>query len=82
MEQNIRSPGSIARKLLLDCDTVMRRSEQQSAEMRQADNFFFVLIAARQRERGREIAADRGAGADSFFLFGDIKPREAECIKP
>ena len=53
MEQNIRPPGSIARKLLLDCDTVMRRSEQQSAEMRQADNFFFVLIAARQREAGR-----------------------------
>ena len=81
MEQNIRPPGSIARKLLLKCDTGMRRSGQQSAEMRQADNFFFVLIAARQRERP-EIAADRGAGADSSFLFGDIKPGEAECIKP
>ena len=52
MEQNIRPPGSIARKLLLDCDTVMRRSGQQSAEMRQADNFFFVLIVARQKEAG------------------------------
>ena len=54
MEQNIRPPGSIARKLLLKCDTVMRRSGQQSVEMRQAGNFFFVLaIAARQREAGR-----------------------------
>ena len=54
-------PGSIARIMRLDCDTGpgMRRSEQQSAEMRQADNFFFVLMIAARPGRGREIAADR-----------------------
>ena len=47
-------PGTITRIMRLDCDTgpVMRRSEQQSAEMRQADNFFFVLMIAARLGRG------------------------------
>ena len=33
---------------------------------------FLLCSDSGQAERGREIAADRGAGADSSFLSGDI----------
>lgn len=61
-------PGTITRIMRLDCDTGpgMRRSEQQSAEMRQADNFFFVLaITARARERPGD---SRGRGGQVLAI--------------
>ena len=72
MEQNIRPSHERERE----------RGSAPIGEIRQADNFFFVLaITTGARERPGDSSRERGAGAGDCLVISS-REREAECKEP